>query len=124
MTSPGRYDYCGLYLRGLSRETAIELVARATGAAGEGKFLSIDGIGVEILRNPGSTDDAADFVAWPVKVEIERGRATAPGVVATVAKILTAAWQAGYDAVAACDYEDELPDRGGYPRYRGPAESG
>ncbi|GAA2069744.1 hypothetical protein [Actinomadura alba] len=118
MTSPEHYDYCGLYLRGLSEDAAVELAAHATGAPRDGSLLHIDGIDIEILRNPDFTHDAADFPTWPVKIEIEKGHATTRQVVAAVSEILTSAWQAGYDAVAACDYEDELPEQGGYPRYR------
>lgn len=118
MTSPARYDYCGLYLRGLTEDAAIMLAARATGATRDGRLLRVDTIDIEIRHNSDFTHDGADFPTWPIKIEIERGNAPGHKVVDTVSKILTHAWQAGHDAVAACDYEDELPDHGGYPRYR------
>ncbi|MEU4546871.1 hypothetical protein [Nonomuraea dietziae] len=118
MTNHDRYDYCGLYLRGASREAAIELTARATGATRDDCLLRVGTIEIEIRRNDNSTHDGADFPTWPIKMEIERGNATSRQVIETVSKILTHAWQAGHDAIAACDYEDELPDHGGYPRYR------
>ncbi|GAA4978942.1 hypothetical protein HD597_000600 [Nonomuraea thailandensis] len=118
MITPGRYDYCGLYLRGAGQEAAIELTAHATGATRNGCLLRIDTIEIEIRRNDTFTHDGTDFPTWPIKMEIERGNAPSHQVIETVSKILTCAWQAGHDAVAACDYEDELPDHGGYPRYR------
>ncbi|MEV4172633.1 hypothetical protein [Nonomuraea sp. NPDC049709] len=118
MTTPDRYDYCGLYLRGASQEAAIELTARATGATRDGCLLCVGTMEIEIRRNDNCTLDGADFLHWPIKMEIERGNATSHQVIETVSKILGHAWQAGHDAVAACDYEDELPDHGGYPRYR------
>ncbi|MGP3955923.1 hypothetical protein ACTWPT_07985 [Nonomuraea sp. 3N208] len=119
MTSPDRYDYCGLYLQGVSEDAAIELAARAIGATRDGRLLRVGTIEIEIRRNSDCTHDGPDFPTWPIKMEIERGNATSHQVIETVTKILTHAWQAGHDAVAACDYEDELPDHGGYPRYRG-----
>ncbi|MEV6157051.1 hypothetical protein AB0L53_42590 [Nonomuraea sp. NPDC052129] len=118
MTSPERYDYCGLYLRGASEDAAIALAARATGATRDGRLLCVGTIEIEIRRNDNGIHDGADFPTWPIKMEIERGNATSRQVIETVSKILTHAWQAGCDAVAACDYEDELPEQGGYPRYR------
>ncbi|SDJ40190.1 hypothetical protein [Nonomuraea jiangxiensis] len=113
-----RYDYCGLYLRGAGQEAAIELTARATGATRDGCLLRVGTMEIEVRRNDHWPQDGADFPTWPIKMEIERGNATSRQVIETVSKILTRAWQAGLDAVAACDYEDELPDHGGYPRYR------
>lgn len=118
MTAPSRYDYCGLFLRGASHEAAIELTARATGATRDGCLLRVGTIEIEIRRNDNCTQDGADFPTWPIKMDIESGNAPSHQVTETVSKILTQAWQAGHDAVAACDYEDELPDLGGYPRYR------
>ncbi|MFI7638087.1 hypothetical protein [Nonomuraea sp. NPDC049400] len=80
--------------------------------------MSAGAVEIEIRRNDNCTHDGTDFPTWPIKMEIGRGNATSHQVIETVSKILTHAWQAGHDAVAACDYEDELPDHGGYPRYR------
>ncbi|MGW3940341.1 hypothetical protein [Streptomyces phaeochromogenes] len=38
-------------------------------------------------------------------------------LVEAVSRVLKAVWNRGLDAVAACDFEDELPDLGGLPRY-------
>ncbi|GAA3470492.1 hypothetical protein [Nonomuraea roseola] len=76
MTSPDRYDYCGLYLRGASEEAAIELTARALGAIRDGRLLRVGTIEIEIRRNDNCTHDGADFPIWPIKMEIERGNAT------------------------------------------------
>ncbi|MGW4799198.1 hypothetical protein ACWEPC_42955 [Nonomuraea sp. NPDC004297] len=118
VNSPGRYDYCGLYLRGAGVDGAIEWAARATGATRDGRLLRVGAVEIEVRRNSDFTHDGADFPTWPIKMEIEMGDATGYQVIETVSKILTHAWQAGYDAVAACDFEDELPGHGGYSRYR------
>lgn len=42
----------------------------------------------------------------------------------TVSRMLTALWSQGIAAVAACDYEDELPRKGGYKELTVPWPSG
>ncbi|WP_146044384.1 hypothetical protein [Amycolatopsis sp. BJA-103] len=71
---------------------------------------------VDVSRNPGR-GATGDFIGWPaiVEVEAEEGAERA-SVVGLVSRILSALWEAGIPAVAACDYEDELPWRGGIGR--------
>ncbi|MFB4304701.1 hypothetical protein [Actinomadura sp. GTD37] len=114
MMTPERYGYCGLYLRGPSKDDALGLVAQATAIALDGTVAHLDGLEIEVLRNPGFVPDSGDFPTWPIKIEVDRQDATPGQVVEAVSKLLTSAWQAGYEAVAACDYEDELPAKGGY----------
>ncbi|WP_433243439.1 hypothetical protein [Actinomadura nitritigenes] len=116
MIMPGRYDYCGLYLRGLSKDAAVDLVAQATATALDGTVAHLDGLEIEVLRNPGLHPDSEDFPSWPIKIEVDKQEALPSQVVDVVSKLLTSAWRAGYEAVAACDYEDELPAEGGYLR--------
>jgi hypothetical protein len=117
MITPERYDYCGLYLRGLAKDAAVDLVAQATATALDGTVAHLDGLEIEVLRNPGFVPDVEDFPAWPIKIEVIKQEATPSQAVDTVSKLLTFAWQAGYEAIAACDYEDELPAGGGYSRW-------
>jgi hypothetical protein len=42
--------------------------------------------------------------------------------VAQIGRLLEALWAGGWRAVAACEFEDELPRRGGY-RWRGHGEA-
>jgi len=44
-------------------------------------------------------------------------------VLQAVTALLEALWRGGCKAVAACDFEDELPARGGIDRYPYPATS-
>ena len=60
-----------------------------------------------------------DFMVWPVHVELEaRLSSEDPAVVAVTAAALECLWHSDRDAVAACDYEDELPWGGGARRPR------
>ncbi|KAB2384593.1 hypothetical protein [Actinomadura montaniterrae] len=116
MITPGRYDYCGLYLRGLSKDAAVDLVAQAIATSLDGAVAQLNGLEIEVLRNPGFVSDAEDFPTWPIKIEVVKQEAAPSQMVDAVSKLLTFAWRAGYEAVAACDYEDELPAEGGYVR--------
>ncbi|MFE5793250.1 hypothetical protein ACFQ8C_11845 [Streptomyces sp. NPDC056503] len=61
--------------------------------------------------------DAHDALRWPTVLEAEVSPGTAPAeVVEAVATLLRTLWSLGYKAVAACDFEDELPDAGGRSR--------
>jgi hypothetical protein len=58
-------------------------------------------------------DSSSDFLFYPYYLDIEADTATVKTMIATVGKLLEALWDAGIPAVAACDYEDDLPEAGG-----------
>ncbi|NML52712.1 hypothetical protein HHL19_17130 [Streptomyces sp. R302] len=63
--------------------------------------------------------DPDDFLPWPTVLEGETSPGAAPAeVVEAVATLLRTLWGMGYRALAACDFEHELPDAGGAARYR------
>jgi len=57
-----------------------------------------------------------DFINFPYYIDVEPANAEVAGdcYMATVGALLQGLWALGYDAVAACDFEDELPRFGGY----------
>ncbi|MEV7755661.1 hypothetical protein [Streptomyces griseofuscus] len=117
MNTTKDYGDCQIYLRGGNREFVIALVAAALGAPADDHYTIRSGRMVfEIRPNP-DNGLAEDFIGWPFTIEAE---ADDPGplLVEAVSRVLKAVWNHGFDAVAACDFEDELPDLGGLPRYR------
>ncbi|WP_217235528.1 hypothetical protein [Streptomyces sp. AC555_RSS877] len=64
------------------------------------------------------------FLEWPTVLECEASAGAPADVVQAVAAVLEALWRGGFKAVAACDFEDELPARGGADRYPFPPASG
>ncbi|MFB7580374.1 hypothetical protein [Streptomyces hydrogenans] len=67
----------------------------------------------------GRRSDPHDFPEWPTVLEGESSLRAAPAeVVEAVATVLRTLWGMGYQALATCDFEDELPDAGGIARYR------
>jgi hypothetical protein len=62
-------------------------------------------------------DQPDGFLHFRFSLEIEPlANAPRERYVAAVATLLESLWATGYAAAAACDFEDELPRRGGYQR--------
>ncbi|MEV5816662.1 hypothetical protein [Streptomyces mutabilis] len=91
----------------------------------DGAELVVGPLCVEGEHNDYATGQRAnpfDFLQWPTVLECEaRAGTPAEEVVQAVAAVLEALWRGGFKAVAACDFEDELPARGGIDRYPYPA---
>ncbi|GGQ96976.1 hypothetical protein [Streptomyces flaveolus] len=110
-------------------EAASRVVGRLRDALGlaedNGPELTVGPLRLEGAYNDYSTDWHAhpfDFLQWPTVLECEApSGAPAEEVVQAVAAVLEALWRGGFKAVAACDFEDELPARGGIDRYPYPA---
>ena len=112
MTGTEHYDYCTIFLNGMDRSAATELIASLFAAPAEGHTVRIDDTIFYITRNS-DAGLAPGFIGWPIKVDVESDQPT-PAIVDYAARILTAAWALGYQAVAAADFEEEqLPDQGG-----------
>ncbi|MBE9252212.1 1,4-dihydroxy-6-naphthoate synthase [Dolichospermum sp. LEGE 00240] len=55
------------------------------------------------------------FLYYPYSIDIEPTEEILPILYKeTIAKLLETFWDKNYQAVAACDFEDELPRKGGY----------
>lgn len=118
MNTVDDYEYCAVYVRGLpDRDRMAELVAQATAGRLHAETVYCDGIEIDVRANPDHDPAEHEFVFWPIKLDICIDPATPTSRrVEITAGLLTRLWSSGHDAVAACDYEDELPNQGGYPR--------
>ena len=84
------------------------------------KTVKVPGCEIEVRKNPdndpnGRADFPDGFLFFPYVLEFYPD----PGIgrednVSRVGKILSLLWSKGWPALAACDYEDELPCGGGY----------
>lgn len=112
------YTYCKVYLKGaepaeLPSAPGVDLEPHRNklpaGPAGE-KWRREHSV-------PEYVDPDDDFILWPTIVDVyadeEEGQRAIVGV---VAELLRRMWDAGVPAVAACDFEDELPWAGGKDR--------
>jgi hypothetical protein len=113
--SLGRYDFCKMFVRAGARADVFAVLIDVLDGHAVDRSIELPGATVEVLRNSdASPSEEADFLFWPVLVEIESDGTSA--VVELATTILTQLWDRGLPTVAACDYEDELPWRGGIAR--------
>jgi hypothetical protein len=114
------YRFCKIFVQLAEPPVVTDLLARLLDVAHRSRTIDLPDAAIDILYNP-DTGAADDFIGWPTIVEIEANPdGSNASILATTAKIVTALWDAGYPAVAACDYEDELPWRGGLARLNAP----
>jgi hypothetical protein len=116
------HRYCKIFLNADSR-TVMDLLTVLLGVPFRRRTLTLlDGI-VDVVKNP-DAGLANDFVGWPTLAEVEaEEHAADASIIAITSRVVTAMWNAGIPAVAACDYEDELPWRGGIERLDGQGRS-
>jgi hypothetical protein len=115
----GSHRFCKIFLR-TRPSTAIGTLTELFERRFQGNTASLLAAEVEVLPNPDARA-ANSFLGWPTLLEIEANDDTdRASVVAITSEVLKAMWDAGIPAVAACDYEDELPWSGGIGRLNTP----
>lgn len=112
--------FCKIFvLAATDRETVAEHVAKHLGGKRDGNAVVCDWGVVDVLNN----DDAdcsiiagADgFLHFPYLIETEPETTFQRGTfVNLIGSLLESLWAERYGAVAACDFENELPRNGGY----------
>jgi hypothetical protein len=114
------YRFCKIFLCAAEPRSVMDLLAVLLGGDFQRGSLALPSAVVDVLRNP-DAGSAEDFIGWPTFVEIEADAdADNASIVEVTSRIVIAMWGAGIPAVAACDYEDELPWRGGISRISEP----
>ncbi|WP_351234283.1 hypothetical protein [Streptomyces sp. NPDC002133] len=119
------YEDCSVYVDAADSSTVMAQVRDLLGSGGEGSGLVVGPVRVVGAHNDyvtGRKTHRFDFLEWPTVLECEAPTGAQPGaVVAAVTTVLECLWSVGCKAVAACDFEDELPAGGGIARYPVPA---
>ncbi|MFD0271251.1 hypothetical protein ACFVGY_32480 [Streptomyces sp. NPDC127106] len=122
------YEDCSIYVDAADSSTVIAWLKERLGPGEDARGLVVGPLRVSSACNDYSTGRKAhpfEFVEWPTVVECEAPAGVEPGaVVAAVTAVLETLWCGGWEAVAACDFEDELPAHGGRDRYPLPSPSG
>lgn len=124
---PGWDLFCEIFVKtDLAIDALQQLIAGLLDAAVErhGFATTIVGLGyvLDVHRNERvlapadpQPQQTHDFVEWPYYLEIDAtAEQTRQAQIAMIARLLIGLWEAGLGAVAACDFEEELPQRGGY----------
>lgn len=116
----GRYGYCSIYVKAPDAVAVTELLEGVLKTPSDNDNIRLAGVEMDARTNPDVADVSAaedDFVRWPVLIEVDgddpdNGDAMVP----IITSVITALWEAGHPAVAACDFEEELPWNGGIQR--------
>ncbi len=120
--TPDRYEYCKIFVRDAETEGVKRGLSTVFGSGFARNDMELADLRIEVRRNPDHGDSRVptdEFVGWPVQVELEATAPDAgPAMVTTATAVLEHLWATGHDAIAACDYEDELPWSGGIQRPR------
>ncbi len=121
------YEDCSIYVDAADSSTVITWLEERLGAGGKGRGLVVGPLRVSGAGNDYFTGRKAhpfEFLEWLTVLECEAPAGVEPGVVVgAVTEVLETLWGGGWKAVAACDFEDELPAHGGWDRYPLPPPS-
>ncbi len=113
--------YCHMYVESDgSRQELSEVIAQAINGTLENFTVVLPLIEVDIRKNKDFDEalrkefpDGFLYFRYSLDIDASPGQ-TLENQIKMVADILEHLWSRGYPAVAACDYEDELPHKGGY----------
>jgi hypothetical protein len=107
---------CEIYVDGPDREGLTARILEITGGTRDGRHVNAGDH--ELYVDENDEADPARAAAFPdgflhfaLNVEVYP---TSPPAIALVTLLLETFWAAGWAAVAACDYETDLPHGGGY----------
>ncbi len=119
MTNPDLSSYAKVFVRA-SLDDTIRMVEQALFTSPVDGVMEVDGVVLDVRRNPDLLPDAADFLFWPVIADAE---ATDPEIsheefVDVLTKLLHASWSCDMPMVVAGDVEALLPWSGGIERVR------
>lgn len=101
-----RYRECFLYVDAGDRAEVLAALSRRLGAPPDLRTLAVPGFEIDVV---GNDDDAPSFLGWRTKVEVYTQAASGADVVRFVTELMELLRSAGHRVVAACDFEDELP---------------
>ena len=118
------YSDASIYVDAVAAPRVVGRLRDALGLDDNDAELTVGPVRVSGEPNDYATGRRArpfDFLQWPTVLECEAPAGAPDEVVQAVTTVLEALWDGGFKAVAACDFEDELPAHGGIGRYPCPA---
>ncbi|NEC67692.1 hypothetical protein [Streptomyces sp. SID9727] len=110
-----------IYVNAVAATRVVSRLRDALALEGAGAAMTVGPVCVTGEPNDYVTGRRAhpfDFLEWPTVLECQAPEgAPAEEVVQAITAVLEALWHGGFKAVAACDFEEALPARGGLDRY-------
>ena len=111
-------SFCKIFLDAPDRSLVMGKLSQVLEGEFRRRTMELADATLDVLANS-DAGSADDFVAWPVVAEMEKNEAASwEQYVALVSRVITAMWDSGIPAVAACDFEERLPWNGGIDRTR------
>ncbi|AFZ11620.1 hypothetical protein Cri9333_0687 [Crinalium epipsammum PCC 9333] len=117
------YDslYCKLYVDcDVNRNELVGLIAKSTSGKIERGSVSTPKGEIDVINNDDFDNNKRSklpdgFLYYRFYLDIERTEGTERGLyIESISRLLEDFWLLSYKAVAACDFEEELPRKGGY----------
>jgi hypothetical protein len=114
--------YCKIFVdSSLDGDGLVRWISGTLGGVVERRTVSTASVEIYVDENdeyePRDTHGRDQFLYFRYALDVEAVvGAQRPAVIAIVSQLLHSLWASNMPAVAACDYEDELPRRGGYER--------
>lgn len=114
-------EFCRFFVEAAEIAPVVDVLAAALGEPFAKNSAVVSGLDVDVWDNEyasGQPRFGEDFLEWPLTVEVSAEEVAVPHDVVfdVVKRMLVALWDADIRAVVACDFEDELPWRGGIGR--------
>jgi len=106
---------CCVYTGKATPDAVETLLSRRFSSAPRDDFIEVGSHLIEVRRSEEkwAEEEQVVFMQWPVYVELYGDPDDPSGVTDLTATVLRTLWEHGYPAVAACDFEHELPWSGG-----------
>ncbi|MEV1070015.1 hypothetical protein [Streptomyces sp. NPDC050263] len=112
---------CSIYVDSASQEAVLKAVERKLGGTTEMNDVLVSStVRVYVAHNDyeGDSTDPSDFIGWPSVLECEiLNGVNEETYMEDIGASLSALWETGFRAVAACNFEDRLPRGGGIGLY-------
>ncbi len=114
-------EFCRFFVEATDIAPVVDVLAAALGVPFAKNSATASGLDIDVWDNEyanGTPRFGEDFLEWPLTIEVSSEESPVPHDTTfdVVKRILVALWDADIRAVAACDFEDELPWRGGIGR--------
>ena len=114
-------EFCRFFVEAAGVAAVVDILAAALDVSFAGNSAVVRGLDIDVWNNGYASAQprfGEDFLEWPLTVEVSSKEAPVAHdtVFDVVKRMLVALWDADIRAVVACDFEGELPWRGGIGR--------
>ena len=114
--------YCKVFTNGADANSLKKSLSLLFQGFFEMNNMELDHLIIEVRNNPDGKEISrgdGNFLHWPMLVELDaEGISDEQTLIEECSRLLHHLWSSGIDAVAACDFEESLPQNGGISRYR------